>query len=174
VSATEGKAERFSSSIVYNKELHYKILRWMKHSLPNWSVDSYDIPNHLDGRVLWSARDVLQFIGTEVMRYYKPDYHIDVCFCTMVGSSGYVVSDLRFPNEGDRIRSAGGFCINLVRNTGFEASCNRFHQSEEAMNNWDGWFGTIDNRKNGFQNLYTQIDRIMEKINGVWRTKNNS
>ena len=93
------------------------------------------------------VRDVLQWWGTEVVRYHDPEawtraWMVGVCetpadviFCT----------DCRFPNEVDAARRAGAFVVRLLRAPHREDE----HESEKALDGFpfSGFDLVVDNAR---------------------------
>lgn len=63
-----------------------------------------------------SGREYLQFYGTEAHReVFAPDFWVSVVMDRYEPGEVLVVTDVRFPNEAEAIRSAGGQVWQLVR-----------------------------------------------------------
>ena len=67
------------------------------------------IRNEIGGRVFTNVREVLQIIGTDLIRKYSPDWHIDKTI-ERIKSYGddkiVVIDDVRFPDEKRRVHPA--------------------------------------------------------------------
>ena len=91
------------------------------------------IRNEIGGRVFTNVRDVLQIIGTDLIRKYSPDWHIDKTI-ERIKSYGddkiVVVEDVRFPNEKRRIEEIGGDVYFIIRPNYWDVSN---HPSEKAL-----------------------------------------
>ena len=91
------------------------------------------IRNEIGGRVFTNVREVLQIIGTDLIRKYSPDWHIDKTI-ERIKSYGddkiVVVEDVRFPNEKRRIEEIGGDVYFMVRPNYWDVSN---HPSEKAL-----------------------------------------
>ena len=72
---------------------------------------------------------------------------------------GMVVSDVRFNNEADWIRSKGGSVIHVTRP---ERTAVRDHSSESGVEAKDGDFAVVNSA--GFAYLYKQVDAIAETL----------
>ena len=77
-----------------------------------------------------SARDVMQFVGTDIFRKMKQDVwsSATVNKILMEAPKLAIVADCRFPNEVDAVKNAGGIVIKLTRNP-----YNSDHASETAL-----------------------------------------
>lgn len=89
-----------------------------------------------------SAREVMQYVGTEMFRKMYSNVWIDNCInrINIENSELAVVGDCRFPNEVEAIQQAGGKVIYLTRNP-----YNDDHESETALDGYRGFDGVVDN-----------------------------
>lgn len=64
-----------------------------------------------------SVRDIMQFIGTEIIRKYNPNWHVEKLKDNIQKSSAdYIcVDDVRFPNERKAVELLGGECFFIIR-----------------------------------------------------------
>ena len=62
-----------------------------------------------------SLRQVLQFIGTELLREADKNYWINQLMSKIDPRQNYTVGDLRYGNEKDAIEAAGGVVIRVIR-----------------------------------------------------------
>jgi hypothetical protein len=95
-----------------------------------------------------TAREIIQTMGTEVLRQMHPDVHIQA-FERIVLSEGFRVAicdDLRFPNEFHQIKAMGGIVIRLTRCVFPEDT----HVSETSLDqdkfDWKLFDAVIDNK----------------------------
>lgn len=79
---------------------------------------------------LTSIRHAYQFIGTEFIRKYNPNWHIDMILKNLNPAEKYVVDDVRFRNETDAIIKLGGKLAYIVRP---QLSNVSHHTSEESL-----------------------------------------
>lgn len=79
-----------------------------------------------------TVRQMLQFIGTDIIRKYKPTWHVDKLVEKINGSTAnvVVVDDVRFPNEKAAIENLGGKCFFVIRPTMKNISN---HESETSL-----------------------------------------
>lgn len=84
-----------------------------------------------------TLRDVLQRFGTEAMRgtfgddFWIKRWHAEYRECIKV--SNVIVTDLRFPNEAEMIRSMGGTIVHIQREDGGLAGSAAQHASEQVL-----------------------------------------
>lgn len=90
-----------------------------------------------------AGRQLLQYVGTDVIRVKMPDFWVDFIISIMnlfPDTWEYVlIPDCRFPNEIDRLKEAGFDSIHIrVRRPGFESPLSKeqqLHASETALDN---------------------------------------
>ena len=91
------------------------------------------VRKEIGGHVFRNVREVLQIIGTDLIRKYSPDWHIDKTI-EHIKSYGddkiVVVEDVRFPNEKRRIEEIGGDVYFIIRPNYWDVSN---HPSEKAL-----------------------------------------
>ena len=96
-----------------------------------------------------TAREVMQYIGTDIFRKIYPNVWADSTIrrITAEGTALAVVTDVRFPNEVKAIQDAGGKVIRLTRNSESDDQ----HSSEVALDkeqyDWDNFDEVIDNEE---------------------------
>jgi hypothetical protein len=97
---------------------------------------------HKPGRM--TAREVLQFVGTEVFRkMYEPVWtELLMNTIKLENPRIAVISDCRFANEAQAVKEKGGRVILLTRNTEKDT-----HISEDGFGDWNEFDLTIDNSK---------------------------
>lgn len=102
-----------------------------------------------------SYRKILQLFGTDVCRYFKDYLWIEMAEkkmqdCIDLGKN-VVITDVRFDNEAEAIKSLGGKVLRVVRDGCKEDG----HSSERGVN--DRW---IDNKIHNttFEELYSQLE----------------
>lgn len=100
-------------------------------------------------------RRLLQVMGTEVGRMlFGPNVWVNIADKKMLDADDYVITDVRFENEAEFVRSLGGIVVRVTR-SGVEA-INK-HSSEMIDFDWDFEIendGTIEE-------LYAQIDNLL-------------
>lgn len=77
-----------------------------------------------------TAREVMQFVGTDLFRKLKTNVWIEATISKIIREKPHlaIIADCRFPNEVESIKANGGFVIKLTRNP-----YNSDHQSEKAL-----------------------------------------
>ena len=69
------------------------------------------------GYVIHDVRHMLQFIGTDIIRRYNSDWHVNKTKDRIKPDLNYVIDDVRFPNEKKMIDELGGDCWFITRTT---------------------------------------------------------
>ena len=102
------------------------------------------------------VRQFLQRTGVAARRMFGEDVWVDAAFRHVTDDSDRIVfSDVRFPNEAERIRFAGGLLIKVVR-PGYEGDD---HESETALRDFD-WDHVVNNN-GSVMDLQREIVRIV-------------
>lgn len=107
-----------------------------------------------------TAREFLQFLGTDVMRKMYDNIWCGALIKTITYQSPLiaVVDDVRFENEVKAIQDAGGKVIRLTRS---ENSDN--HSSETGLDNYKNFDGVIENKDLEIQETNKQIISLLDK-----------
>lgn len=87
-----------------------------------------------------SPRELLQIVGTDIARLCHPDVwvrrtmrYIDESLEVDPQIAGFLITDVRFPNEADAIKARGGVIVNILRPdlTVAEGDVTAQHESEQ-------------------------------------------
>jgi len=130
-----------------------------KNTLTNirWGDLPSSVPKK-NKRKKMTAREFLQYFGTDVCRTMYPDIWADRCIADIVHEDPLlaIIDDCRFPNEADAIQKVGGKVIRLTRSPHQDS-----HKSESALDDWDNFDATIDNRD---LNIHETAKRLIETL----------
>lgn len=136
--------------------------------------------NHKDGTGFYiyrkeyhTPRTLMQLIGTEVCRQIHPNFWINSLFkdYTPTGDTllegeirkvreedliypKWIISDCRFNNEAEAIKSKGGVIIKVERDLDNQDS----HKSEKGIN--DHYVDLVINNNGSIQDLITEVKRL--------------
>jgi hypothetical protein len=110
----------------FNAPLHWLDLKDKLEKILDLSL-----PNDIKNELLESKRDVLQFIGTEVLRKIDSEYHVNSLKEQIETNKNYVTDDCRFLNEFQLLSSLGAVSILVIRPSHMVYSN---HESETALN----------------------------------------
>lgn len=110
-----------------------------QRDMPHWGPMQYRrMVDHMlgydPGDRFLTVREVMQQVGTEVVRKMKPTAWIDSLLRARdLSTAGWMmVDDVRFPDEADAIRGAGGRVVRLARGAGRGGT----HASETALDDY--------------------------------------
>ena len=108
----------------------------------------------------YTAREFLQYFGTDICRELKEDIWVDFCISKIQSEQSQLalVGDCRFPDEVKAIQDVGGKVIRLTR-TPHEDS----HVSETALDTFEGFDATIDNQDMGVDEQSKELLNILSE-----------
>jgi hypothetical protein len=112
-----------------------------------------------------SAREILQYIGTDIFRQLKPDVWVLATIQKIQKEKPQiaVITDCRFPNEVDIIKKNNGKVLRLSRNL----HCSE-HISETILDannySWDNFDFIIDNANMSMLEQFTETQNILAEI----------
>lgn len=107
--------------------------RWFKIISKRTDISTENIKNELQGRHITSIRELLQVIGTDVIRKYNENWHVQKMIEEIESYSEdklIVIDDVRFPNEKEAILNRSGEVFFIVRPNVSEVSN---HASETSL-----------------------------------------
>jgi len=111
-------------------------------------------------RVFINIREALQFVGTELLRRYDPDFHIKHTLNSLNPNYNYVCDDVRFANEKEFIEKFGGKCILIIRPDNWDI----YNHYSETSVNWKMFNHVIINNKD-IKYLCSKIDNFVNYSN---------
>lgn len=110
---------------------------WISIIGRNTKISKDDIFNEIGDKTFTNVREMLQVIGTDVIRKYNSEWHIDKTIERieeMDDSVTVIVDDVRFPNEQDKLEGIGCDVFFIMRPNMFNISN---HFSEVALSYTD-------------------------------------
>lgn len=121
-------------------------------------------------RTFKSIRHLLQFVGTQVIRKYKPNWHIECLYNKILNNhkndalycACICIGDMRFKNEKEFIENSGGKTIYIQRDSLNDS--NDTHISENNLNIRDDIFDTILYNNKDIEALVRNIDVTMNRM----------
>jgi len=128
---------------------------------------SQEIKETIDPRYGLTPREILQGIGQKMREIYDLIW-VDTLFNTTipeVEKQGYdcaVISDVRYPNEGNKIHEEGGTVVKVQR-VGSGVTVGHTHSSETAMQDYQDFDFILDNN-GSFKEYYWMLDQLMEEL----------
>lgn len=116
-----------------------------------------EILEQIDGILTYNVRELLQFVGTDIIRKYRPNWHVDkmVEAINSAPTDLVCIDDVRFPNEREAIESLGGNVFFVMRPDLSIGVSN--HESEKSLL----WTDFSNNRT--IINMF-DLDYMFEKI----------
>ena len=76
----------------------------------------YEVINSIiNGKVIHTVRELLQAVGTDVIRQFNPNWHVERIREMIKPNNKYVIDDVRFPNEKNMIEEMNGVCWYVIR-----------------------------------------------------------
>ena len=98
-------------------------------------VDKDIVAHDLEGVIFKDVRDVLQYVGTDIIRKHKENWHVDILRSEIASlleqEYKVVIDDVRFTNECDMIKEFGGE-VYFVSRRGYNIAST--HESENILN----------------------------------------
>lgn len=84
---------------------------------------------------LKNVRNIMQFIGTDIIRKFYSDWHIDQLIneITLSDEEFIIIDDVRFPNEVEALQKIGGKIYFIIRTTDITPDMITNHSSETAL-----------------------------------------
>ena len=131
-----GVIEPFNGAKIYNfadplkKDICMNILGLTYNQCYGEDIDKNTLTDiEWEGKKL-NAREVMQFVGTNIFRKMKNDVWSGATINKIRNETPNlaIIADCRFPNEVEAVKNAGGIVIKLTRNP-----YNSNHESEVAL-----------------------------------------
>ena len=106
-------------------------------------------------------RPMLQWWGSDFRRHYNGEsYWLDKMLAkmqTLAAKEVMVITDVRYPNEAELVKQAGGIMIRVDRRTGLEDP----HSSENLLDDFEGFDYRLTNNGTMFD-LKEKVQRIVD------------
>lgn len=109
-----------------------------------------------------TAREFMEYYGTNIMRKIKNNYWADKTRDRIVAAAAdlVLIPDTRFINEVEVIKKLGGIVVRLTR-----GDYNNKHISNTALDNYEKFDIVLDNRNKTIdQTAFELIDRVERKL----------
>lgn len=115
-----------------------------------------------------TPRFMLQKIGTDCIRtHYDQDVWVKSLGKQLdrlvLDGKSVVITDVRFPNEGDILKERGGFVVRIDRDIDGATGGISGHSSETVMGDYDKWDYILDNRST-VPALYNRVEGLLAKL----------
>jgi len=117
-----------------------------------------------------------QEIGGTVLRRYDEDYWLKSLFAKHKTGQSWIISDVRYPNEANYIKSIGGILIRVEGDPGkIRASSTRdmTHSSEISLDNYDFFDITWQNEPpiGNLSKLVGEVDKLIQRRQPTYKPK---
>lgn len=154
------------------KNNNKEIAMYFNQDLCNRFADAFNVDRQFFGDIMLgkeihSVRELLQTIGTDVLRVYDSEWHVKPLIYAVIAYTemGYdvVIADVRFPNEKAYIESIGGEVFYVDRECDDERAS---HIAENSLSAED--FEDIYVIKND-SDVETLISRFEERLKDIDR-----
>lgn len=134
--------------------------------------DTHNNPSYdANKQGLMTAREVLQYFGTEIVRKMNFDAWAEACIKKIQyeQSDFALITDCRFPNEVRSVQEAGGKVIRLTR-----SPFNDNHMSETALDNYVGFDHIIDNKNLNIEQTNKALYEVLRKWDWIRQIDDSS
>ena len=163
------KVENTPINFILNKDICEKISQ--QTLIPIEVIEGICLDKQVD-----TVRDLLQFVGTDIIRKYNKDWHVNKIREMLKPNQKYVIDDVRFQNEKELLEELGATLWFVVRPSLSNVSN---HISETSVK-WQDINNIIVNDKslsyletywrmfmeNGYEASYTKRQEVINSILG--------
>ena len=107
--------------------------RWFNLISSRTAIPKKDIIKELHEIEITNVRQLLQILGTDIIRKYNPNWHIDCLTKDILDyreTHDIIIDDVRFPNERKAVEDLGGTVYFIIRPDCFDISN---HISETSL-----------------------------------------
>ena len=111
--------------------------KWVNILKKHTTVPHPFLENEVKGKKLTNVREVLQYVGTDIIRQFQPDWHLEQLLKDIESypdDTIICIDDVRFPNEKKAIEKLGGEVFFIIRPNALYSISN--HESEISLT-WD-------------------------------------
>lgn len=115
------------------------------------------ISDKLNNKIFHNTREIMQFLGTDIIRNYNCDWHVNKLLERIDPKKNYVFDDVRFENEKYMIEANNGIMFFVVRPYLSDISN---HESETTLR-WQSFDNIIIN-DNNLERLKFKWETFME------------
>jgi hypothetical protein len=120
-----------------------------------------------DPKVKDTIRPLMQGWGSLRREFFHPDYWIQIVFDKIKSDSNnedsiYIITDCRFPNEINYLKSHGGITINIKRDSVYDP--NETHISEIALDSYVDEFDFTINNDGTIEKYEESVKLVMDQV----------
>lgn len=112
------------------------------------------------------AGEVQQQVGEKFRAVFGADVWVNILFEYWEPNSHWIITDVRYPNEKERIWSKGGKNVKLFgdpKGVRLNSKRDLNHESETALDHDDKWDWVIDNQADDIENLRRQLSAFVSE-----------
>ena len=157
--SVEGKLEKLSIPLEWNQDIANKMFKMIGIN--------YNFP--IENKQFSSRRDCLQYIGSDILRNFNDNFHIEKTLEQLDLSKNYVCDDVRFLNELTAIKELGAISFFIIRPNNFIISN---HLSEVSLN-WTNFDNVLINNSCPANLIKLAINNIENSEHKSAKRKNN-
>lgn len=107
------------------------------------------------GKKFRTTRHIMQFFGTDVIRKYNSNWHVNELEKLLYPNQKYVIDDVRFPNEANLINKLNGDIWFIIRDK-YDNISNHISETSIKWNDFDKILvnnSTLDSFRNSWDNF---------------------
>jgi hypothetical protein len=111
-------------------------------------------------------REFLEYFGTKIVRKIKPEAWVEATMNNILkeNSEIAIIPDVRFPNEVNAIKNAGGKVIRLTRNI-HDSKIECETALDEKNFDWSLFDHVIDNSNSSIEDLCSSVNNLKQYWN---------
>jgi hypothetical protein len=127
------KEAKFDIPIVLTRDAICKIRDIYGAVVPGFWDKAARAEHIVSGKLMYSPRHVAQIVGTDFLRSFQEDIHLQVVKNKMVTDKWNIITDVRFPNELSFVKDLGGKTVYVYREEKEVDAMNSPHISERGV-----------------------------------------
>jgi midasin (ATPase involved in ribosome maturation) len=118
----------------------------------------------LETKIFSSPRELLQYLGTDIIRRYVPDWHIRRFLDKIKPNEKYVNSDIRFKDEVEAVKNLdnNSKIIYIQREMKNNPVSNTLHESETGLDETTQGIDYCINNNGTLDDLYNKLEDILK------------
>jgi hypothetical protein len=139
---------------------------WDSKKTAMLSVLSEESIPHYGDKVLHSIREVMEYVGTDILRRFDRDFHVKKTAKALATYDGdVVIDDMRFPNEVSALKAVGALEFFVMRPFHTEYSNNHVESSVNwTMPEFDSVLVNMGTK----EEFYTNLSMAMSGRRGIF------
>jgi hypothetical protein len=125
-----------------------------------------DMPTKVKGKTgFMTGRDFIQYFGTDICRKIFSEVWTSRAIkdIQLEESKLAIITDARFVNEVEAVKTAGGKVIRLTRTSLKNSNLSDSHESETALDGYENFDAIIDNQNMTIEESCQELTKILEE-----------